>query len=70
MTRQETSDLFRWMLKGDRIGCGLSKRMLPEEIDEICYLIEGDNRFLIDEWREYQESIPVPGIGFDMRRQG
>lgn len=67
MTRQESSDLFRWLAKEGRVGEGC---LVPEQIDEICYFIEGDERFLIDELREFREQRDVFGIGTQPRLQG
>lgn len=57
MTRQQTSDLFRWLIAEDRIGAGqLSKLLLSEEVDEICSLIEDSTPRWQDEWEQFAEA--------------
>lgn len=64
LSNQDRSDLFRWLIREDRIGAGsLSKLLLSEEVDEICSLIEGRSRWC-DEWQQFQEATqPKFGIG-------
>lgn len=72
LSHQETSDLFRWLIREDRIGAGsLSTLLLSEEVDEICSLIEGTTPRWQDEWRQFQEATqPQFGIGTQPRLQG
>lgn len=64
LTSQQLSDLFRWMDKYDRLG------FYPDNIDQICSLIEGKSSLWQDEWREYQASLPDVGIGMNPTFQG
>lgn len=69
---RDVSDLFRWLVREDRIGAGsLSQLLLSEEVDEICSLIEGTTPRWQDEWRQFQEATQPPfGIGTQPRLQG
>ena len=70
MTRQESSDLFRWLLKEDRIGDRLAGRLLVAEIEEICSLIEGSGFCWVDEIRDFNEHRSAFGIGTQPRLGG
>ena len=70
LTGRELSDLFRWMVETDRIGDRLASKLSSEEIEELCWLIEGTSRRWQSEWDEYQRSLPAVGIGMNPTFQG
>lgn len=70
MLRHESSDLFRWLVEQRLIGDDLRDRIFPEELDEICSLIEDRSKQWDDALRDYKVSCPVPGIGTNPTLQG
>lgn len=73
LSRQDVSDLFRWLVREGRIGDheGIGQ-LCDGEIDEICSLIsDSDWPYWQEQWKQFQESTqPKLGIGMHSRLQG